>query len=214
MAEAFDFETALSVAPDPAGAAEAAARAVARADREGLVDVGYATVESPLGDLIVAVTPRGLVRLAYDDGRGEMVLEQLAEWLSPRVLEAPRRIEPVRRQLDDFFEGRRREFDLPLDWSLVHGFGQAVLRNTVKIPYGEVSTYGELAARAGKPRAARATGTALGKNPLPIVVPCHRVVRSGGVIGNYTGGVDKKHYLLELEGALPLGLAGPGAAAG
>jgi methylated-DNA-[protein]-cysteine S-methyltransferase len=191
----------------------ATARALARAEKEGLIDVAYTTIDSPLGDLIVAATPRGLVRVAYDDGRGQMVLEQLAEWLSPRVLEAPARLEPVKRQLAEFFEGDRREFDLALDWSLVHGFGQAVLRNAVKIAYGSVVTYGQLADIAGKPRAARAAGTALGKNPLPIVVPCHRVVRSGGVLGQYTGGVDKKEYLLELEGALPLGVAGPGAAA-
>ncbi len=198
--------------PDPVAAAEAASRAAARAEAEGLIDVAYASVDSPLGNLIAAVTPRGLVRLAYDDGRSELVLEQLAEWLSPRVLEVPGRVDPVRRQLHEFFEGRRKGFDIPIDWSLVHGFGQAVLRATAGIDYGSVVTYGELAQRTGNPRAHRAAGTALGKNPIPIVVPCHRVVRSGGVLGNYTGGVDKKQFLLELEGALPLGVAGPGAA--
>lgn len=198
-----DIAQALRMPADSEAARLAAERAVARAEKEGLIDVAYTTIDSPLGDLIVAATPRGLVRVAYDDGRGQMVLEQLAEWLSPRVLEAPKRLEPARRQLGEFFDGDRREFDLPLDWSLVEGFRQVVLRNTAKIPYGELVTYGELAEIAGKPRAARATGTALGRNPLPIVVPCHRVVRTGGVIGQYTGGAEKKHFLLKLEGSLP-----------
>lgn len=208
-----DEIAALRIPIDEEALRAATRRAIEAADRDGLVDVAYAVTESPLGDLILAATPRGLVRVAYDDGRGELVLEQLAEWLSPRVLEVPARLDPARRQLDEFFAGRRRSFDLPLDWSLVHGFRRAVLEATARIRYGEVATYGGVAARAGSARAARAAGTALSRNPLPIVVPCHRVVRGGGAVGQYTGGADKKVFLLELEGALPLGVAGPGAAA-
>jgi methylated-DNA-[protein]-cysteine S-methyltransferase len=169
----------------------------------GLLDVAYATVDSPLGPLVVAATPRGLVRLAYTPSRDEgEVLEDLAGKLSPRILEAPERLDDVRRQLDEYFEGRRVDFEVPIDWSLTHGFTGMVLRQTARIGYGKTSTYAEVAGRAGSPRAVRAAGNALGSNPIPVVVPCHRVLRTGGALGGYTGGVERKEFLLRLEGVL------------
>ena len=173
-----------------------------RAQEEGLLDVAYAMADSPLGELLVAATDRGVVRVAYIDehvGREE-VLEDLARRVSPRVLEAPARLDDARRQLDDYFGGRRAEFDLPVDLSLVAPFTDRVLTRTAAIPPGQVLTYGEVATEIGHARAARAVGNALGSNPIPIVVPCHRVVRSGGGLGGYTGGVHRKKHLLGLEG--------------
>jgi len=170
--------------------------AVAAADRQGLVDVAVATVDSPVGDLLVAVSEGRLVRLAYDP---EHVLDELAARISPRVLEAPGRVDPVRRQLDEYFEERRRRFDLTVDLSLASTFGRRVLEATARVPAGEVVTYGEVAARIGKPSAARAVGNALGANPVAIVVPCHRVVPAGGGVGNYGGGPERKAFLLDLE---------------
>ena len=173
-----------------------------RAQEEGLLDVAYAMADSPLGELLVAATDRGVVRVAYIDehvGREE-VLEDLARRVSPRVLEAPARLDDARRQLDDYFGGRRAEFDLPVDLSLVAPFTDRVLTRTAAIPPGQVLTYGEVATEIGHERAARAVGNALGSNPIPIVVPCHRVVRSGGGLGGYTGGVHRKKHLLGLEG--------------
>jgi len=165
--------------------------------------VAYAKVDSPLGPLVVAATPRGLVRLAYTGSRGEgEVVEDLAGKLSPRILEAPDRLDEVRRELDEYFEGRRVGFEVPIDWSLTHGFTGEVLRQTARIEYGKTSTYAELATRAGSPRAVRAAGNALGSNPIPVVVPCHRVLRTGGALGGYTGGVERKEFLLRLEGVL------------
>jgi methylated-DNA-[protein]-cysteine S-methyltransferase len=178
-------------------------RLAARANQEGLVDVAYATVDTPLGTGLVAATPRGLVRVALPNEPVENVLAQLAEGVSPRVLEFPTRLDEARRELDEYFEGRRDRFELPLDWRLSHpGFYRRVLRAIARVPFGEVITYGEAADRAGNPRAFRAAGTALGSNPIPIVVPCHRVIRAGGAIGNYGGGPQMKRFLLELEGAL------------
>jgi methylated-DNA-[protein]-cysteine S-methyltransferase len=174
-----------------------------RAASEGLLDVAYATVEPPLGPLVAASTPRGLVRLAYTGAGGEdAVVEELAGKLSPRILEAPARVDEVRRELEEYFEGRRDQFDLPIDWSLSHGFTAKVLRQTARIEFGRTSTYAEVASRAGSPRAVRAAGNALGANPIPVVVPCHRVLRSGGALGGYTGGVERKEFLLRLEGVL------------
>lgn len=174
-----------------------------RAAAEGLLDVAYGTFDSPLGELLVAVTPRGLVRLAYEEETVEdAVLAELAERVSPRVLRAPERTDAVRRELDDYFAGRRRRFETPVDWSLVRGFGAGVLRATARVPFGEVSTYRDVAAAAGSPRAYRAAGNALGSNPIPIVVPCHRVLHAGGGLGGYTGGLDRKRHLLRLEGVL------------
>ena len=174
---------------------------VERALHEDLVDVAYTTVGSPLGELLVAGTTRGLVRIAYVDGTGEgdEVLSALAVRLSPRVLEAPGRLDDARRQLDAYFEGRRSGFDLSLDLSLAGPFAERVLTRTAAIPFGRVATYGEVADEIGHPRGGRAVGNALGSNPLPIVVPCHRVVRTGGGIGGYTGGRERKEHLLGLE---------------
>lgn len=185
-----------------AAAAAAAQRFAAAAGDAGLVDVAYGTVESPLGELTVAVTPRGLVRIAYPDRELDAVLGELARAVSPRVLEAPARLDPVRRQLEDYFEGRRRVFELPIDWSLEHGFTARVLRATAGIPPGQVASYRDVAAAAGNERAVRAAGNALGSNHIPIVVPCHRVVRTGGALGGYTGGIERKQFLLRLEGWL------------
>jgi methylated-DNA-[protein]-cysteine S-methyltransferase len=175
----------------------------ARAEAEGLLDVAYASVESPLGPLVVAATPRGLVRVSYSEFRGEdEVLEELARRVSPRDLEAPAKLDPVRRELDEYFEGRRSGFDVPIDWSHLAGFTREVLTATARIPFGEVSTYAGVAEAAGRPRAVRAAGNALGSNPMPVVVPCHRVLRTGGGLGGYTGGLERKEFLLRLEGAL------------
>lgn len=178
----------------------AATRLVSGADRRSLLDVAYATIDSPFGPLTAAATPRGLVRLAYP---GEVdVLEELSSRISPRILEAPTKLDRIRRQLDDYFDGRLRRFRFDLDWALVGPFGRKILSATSRIPYGAVATYGEVAARTGHPRASRAAGNALGSNPIPIVVPCHRVVRTGGGLGGYTGGLDRKRFLLRLEGVL------------
>ena len=185
--------------------AAAARRLRERAAAEGLVDVAVARVASPFGELLVAATPRGLVRLAYEYEPHDRVLEELAEEISPRVLEAPGRLEPVRRELDAYFEGRLHRFETPVDWLLVRGFTRRVLRATARVPYGHVITYRDVAGRAGSPRGARAAGNALGSNPVPIVVPCHRVIRSGGDLGGYgrgAGGTERKAFLLRLEGAI------------
>jgi methylated-DNA-[protein]-cysteine S-methyltransferase len=186
---------------DPAAAAAAAARFAATAP----ADVSYALVDSPVGTLVAARTERGLACLSYEDHDGgvDAVLDRLAAKLSPRILEAPARLDDVRRELDEYFEHRRTAFDLPLDWALVGPFGRKVLHATARIPFGEVSTYAKVAAEAGNPKASRAAGNALGSNPMPIVVPCHRVLHTGGKgIGNYTGGVHRKEALLRLEGVL------------
>jgi methylated-DNA-[protein]-cysteine S-methyltransferase len=174
---------------------------VAAARALGLTDVSYALEPSPVGQLLVAVTPRGLIRIAYNaEEYADDVLEELARRVSPRVVEAPAALDVVRRELDEYFEGKRTSFDIPVDWRLHDGFGRRVLKATARIPFGKVLTYGEIAAKAGSPRGSRAAGNALGSNRMPIVVPCHRVVRTGGKIGGYTGGVERKEYLLELEG--------------
>ena len=178
-------------------------RLAARANEEGLVDVAYATVDMPLGTGLVAATPKGLVRLALPNEEIETVLSRLASDVSPRVLEFPARLDETRRELDQYFEGKRNRFELTLDWRLSHtGFYRRVLRATARVPFGDVITYADAAQRAGNPRAFRAAGTALGSNPIPIVVPCHRVIRAGGEIGNYGGGPEMKRFLLELEGAV------------
>jgi methylated-DNA-[protein]-cysteine S-methyltransferase len=184
-------------------ASRSAAEALAaRAAAEGLVDVAYAVAPSPFGDLVVAVTRRGLVRLAYPNEEPGAVLEELAARVSPRVLEVPGRLDPLRRQLDEYFAGRRTRFETPVDLSLVRGFSREVLRATRRIPFGSVRTYRDVATRAGSPNAYRAAGNALGSNPIPIVVPCHRVVHAGGGLGGYTGGLERKVHLLQLEGVL------------
>ena len=182
---------------------ELTARLRLRAERDGLLDVAYATLDSPLGPLTVLVTRAGLLRISYQDEPLEATLQETADRVSPRVLEAPERTDEVRRELDEYFEGRRRTFDLALDWRLVRGFAAQVLRATARVPFGDVTTYQAVATAAGSPRAYRAAGNALGSNPIPIVVPCHRVVHSGGGLGGYTGGMIRKEFLLAHEGSLP-----------
>jgi methylated-DNA-[protein]-cysteine S-methyltransferase len=174
----------------------------ALAAEHGLADVAYATTDTPFGQLLLATTPRGLVRVAFPSERHDDVLADLAARLSPRILEAPAQLDEARRELDEYFERERREFDLPLDWRLSRGFRSKVLHNIARIPYGETATYAEMAAEAGSPTAYRAAGSACGSNPIPLVVPCHRVVATGGGLGGYGGGVELKEYLLRFEGAL------------
>jgi len=188
-----------SLPPSSAPATEAARRFVARAAELDLVDVAYATSASPLGELVLAATARGLVRLSYDTQPLEEVLVELARQLSPRVLEAPSRLDDVRRQLDEYFVGRRHHFDLPVDLALARGFSRRVLETARRIPYGSVVTYREMAMETGSPKAVRAAGNALAGNPIPIVIPCHRVIRSDGSLSGYVGGVDRKQLLLRLE---------------
>jgi methylated-DNA-[protein]-cysteine S-methyltransferase len=173
-----------------------------RAEKEGLVDVAYGTVDSPIGRLLIATTDRGLVRISFPTETEGIVLEELARRLSPRILEAPRKVARVARELDQYFAGRRKKFEVPLDWSLVGPYATKVLKATARIPFGKVSTYREVAGKAGNPAASRAAGNALGSNPIPVVVPCHRVLRTGGGLGGYGGGLDVKEHLLKLEGVL------------
>ena len=175
-------------------------------ERSDLIDVSYVVDDSPVGRLLLAATGEGLVCLHYVNREGDLEhsLEQLAERLSPRVLRAPRRLDAPRRELDEFFNGRRRNFDMRLDYALIKpGFTRRVLEQTAQIPFGETTTYKGIAGRAGNERAFRAAGTALGSNPLPIVVPCHRVLHAGGGLGGYTGGLEIKRRLLAIEGVLP-----------
>ena len=200
------LETALRRGGGETAAAErAAARLSQRIAAEGLADVSYAQVDSPFGTLLVAGTPRGLVRLAFPEESVESVLDRLSLQLSPRIVESSAPLEPVRRELEEYFAGQRRHFEIPLDWSLVGPFGRRVLHVTSEIPFGGVLSYAEVAAEAGSPRGSRAAGNALGSNPIPIVIPCHRVLRSGGALGGYGGGIERKRWLLELEGALAPG---------
>jgi methylated-DNA-[protein]-cysteine S-methyltransferase len=186
----------------PADAERAGRRFSERADAEGLFDVAYAGADSPFGPLVLATTERGLVRIGLPNQSQDEVLEELAGAISPRVLELPSRLDRAQRELELYFEGRLQRFDLPLDWRLSHGFRRKVLRETARLPYGGTATYAEMAARAGSARAFRAAGSALGSNPIPIVVPCHRVLRTGGNLGGYGGGLEMKQALLRLEGAL------------
>lgn len=171
-------------------------------ERAGLLDLAYTVDDSPVGRLLLAATAEGLVCVSYLRAEGDLdaVLQTLAERLSPRVLHAPARLDTPRRELAEFFSGQRRRFDTRLDLSLVRpGFTRRVLEQTAQIPFGQTATYREIAGRAGNERAFRAAGTALGSNPLPIVVPCHRVLQSGGGLGGYGGGVDVKRHLLAIE---------------
>jgi methylated-DNA-[protein]-cysteine S-methyltransferase len=174
-----------------------------RAAQEGLLDVAYATVDSPFGPLLVAKTPRGLAKVSFPEAYDiDETLEELAVRISPRVLEAPAQLDDVRRQLDRYFEGELHEFDLPLDWQLTEGFRKRAQQAIARIPYGRTRSYTEIARSAGNERAVRAAGTACGANPIPIVVPCHRVLRSGGALGGYGGGLPMKEALLRMEGVL------------
>ncbi|HET7454766.1 MAG TPA: methylated-DNA--[protein]-cysteine S-methyltransferase [Solirubrobacterales bacterium] len=174
----------------------------ARAAEEGLLDVAYTTADSPFGPLLLAQTKRGLVRVGLPNQNSDELLVDLAERVSPRVLEAPRELDEVRRELDLYFDGKLDSFDLPLDWRLSGGFRRRVLRAINRIPYGQTRSYTEMARKAGNERAVRAAGTACGSNPIPLVVPCHRVLRTGGALGGYGGGLPMKEALLQLEGVL------------
>jgi methylated-DNA-[protein]-cysteine S-methyltransferase len=185
----------------------AVADVLARAESDGLIDVAYASMDSPFGELLLAATDRGVVKVALPTHGGkhlpeDEVLEQLAQAISPRVLRSPKRLDPARRELDAYFEGKLDHFSVPVDWQLSHGFTGKVLHAVVRIPYGKTLSYGEVARKAGNPRAFRAAGTACGANPVPLIVPCHRVVQANGAPGNYGGGPEMKRALLELEGAL------------
>jgi methylated-DNA-[protein]-cysteine S-methyltransferase len=181
---------------------EAAARLAELAAGDHLLDVAIATVGSPVGDLLVAVTPKGLVRVAFQDEDRDVVLEDLAARISPRVLASATATDEVRRELEEYFSRERSHFDVAIDRRLMGEFAKKVLGATARVPFGSTSTYRDIAARIGTPRAARAVGNALGSNPVPIVVPCHRVLRTGGGLGGYGGGVDRKELLLRLEGAV------------
>jgi methylated-DNA-[protein]-cysteine S-methyltransferase len=182
----------MTVSPDLDRRFRAAAAAA------GLLDVAYELAETPVGELLVAATPRGLCRISY---RGEEDVETLGRLFGVRVLRSPAPLDEARRQLDEYFAGRRHDFELELDLA-VPGFHRAVLGELARVPYGETTTYGTLAARVRRPRAARAVGTVMNRNPIPIVLPCHRVVGANGSLVGYAGGLDRKRLLLELEGAL------------
>jgi methylated-DNA-[protein]-cysteine S-methyltransferase len=198
-----ELETALLAAAgrldggDPPATGALAERALA----DGLVDVAYATTDSPLGPLLLAATPAGVVRVSFAREGFDAVLVSLADRISPRVLEAPRRLDAARRQLDEYFAGRRTRFEVPLDHRLSHGFRARALEAVAAIPFGRTGTYASVAAAAGSPRAVRAAGTACATNPIPLLVPCHRVVRSDGSMGRYGGGEAAKRLLLDLEHA-------------
>jgi methylated-DNA-[protein]-cysteine S-methyltransferase len=202
------LEKMLKQAPPTADLDRAVQGLLARAERDGLIDVAYAEVDSPFGELLIARTDRGVVRLALPTHRGDQrsrdeVLEALAAYVSPRILESPKQLDEERRELDEYFDGKRTHFDVPVDWALTpKGFRNRALHAVARIPYGKTRTYAEIAKSAGNERAFRAAGTACGHNPIPLIVPCHRVVQSGGGIGNYGGGPDMKRALLDLEGAL------------
>ncbi|TWH25135.1 methylated-DNA-[protein]-cysteine S-methyltransferase [Rhodococcus rhodochrous J45] len=189
--------------PQPsAGSADLAwlrEKLVLDAEAAGLLDVAFRVVDTPVGPLLLATTTVGLVRVAYVADGSDAVLDELSRRISPRVLDAPRRLDPVVRQLDEYFAGTRTHFDLPLDLRLADGFRREVITRLPEIGYGRTASYAEIAAAAGSPRAVRAVGTACAKNPLPVVVPCHRVVRSDGSMGQYVGGVEAKRALLQLE---------------
>lgn len=171
------------------------------AARTGMLDAGYDVVESPVGPLLVAATERGLLRISFDPAADHHV-EQLARLAGPRVLRAPRQVDDVRRELDEYFAGRRHAFDLAIDLRGVTPFSERVLLELAQVPFGETATYAELASRAGSPRAARAVGTIMNRNPVPIVLPCHRIIGANGSLVGYGGGLDRKVALLRLEGVL------------
>jgi methylated-DNA-[protein]-cysteine S-methyltransferase len=171
------------------------------AQREGLLDIAYRTLETPVGVLLLAATEKGLLRIAYEREDHEAVLAGLAEKVSPRILRAPARLDRAAFELDEYFARSRTAFDLPLDFSLTHGFRREVQQYLPAIPYGQTRSYAEVASHVGNPQAARAVGTACATNALPIVVPCHRVIRADGLPGGYVGGPDAKAFLLGLEAA-------------
>ncbi len=190
-----------SVNPSADHLAALQTRLTADAQRDGVLDIAYRILDSPVGPLLVAATDRGLLRVAYAGEGHDTVLQQLADKVSPRILPDNDRLDATARELDEYFTGTRRTFDLPLDWRLSAGFRCTVLRRLPEIEYGHTASYATVAALAGNPKAVRAVGTACATNPLPVVVPCHRVVRSDGTMGGYLGGIEAKRVLLDIEAA-------------
>jgi methylated-DNA-[protein]-cysteine S-methyltransferase len=184
---------------DPAELDRLHQRLVAAAAADGSLDIAYRTIDSPLGLLLLAATEQGLVRVAYEVEDHDRVLQTLAAKVSPRILRAPGRLDDAARQLDDYFAGSRRRFDVPVDLRLSAGFRRQVLGHLRTIGYGRTESYTAVAAAAGRPRAVRAVGSACATNPVPVVVPCHRVLRSDGTLGGYVGGLGAKRTLLALE---------------
>lgn len=180
---------------------ELQARLATSAQRDGILDIAYRIVDSPVGALLVAATERGLVRVAFTRENHDDVLQNLADKVSPRILLAPARLDAIAREFGEYFAGDRRGFDVPLDWRLSAGFRSTVLHHLPEIGYGQTASYAAVAKLAGNPKAVRAVGSACATNPLPVVVPCHRVVRSDGAMGGYLGGVEAKATLLTLEAA-------------
>lgn len=184
----------------PGRVADLTAAALARADADGLADVAWAVTDSPIGPLTLAATPGGLVTIGF--GTEDELLDALAAKVSPRVVHLPRRLDAARRQLDEYFTGARRSFDVALDRRLSRGYRREVLEALSQVPYGQTVSYKDLADRTGHPGASRAVGSAMATNPIPVVVPCHRVLRTGGALGGYGGGLEAKAWLLRHEGAL------------
>jgi methylated-DNA-[protein]-cysteine S-methyltransferase len=189
----------IAVGPDAATLARLQARLADRADDDGLLDVAYRTMDSPIGSLLLAATPAGLVRVAFECENHDDVLVELSNTVSPRILRTSRRVDDVARQLDEYFTGGRRRFDIPVDFQLSKGFRRAVLTHLLDIPYGVRESYTVVAEAAGNRKAVRAAGSACATNPIPLVVPCHRVVRTDGTYGQYRGGPEAKHMLLTME---------------
>jgi methylated-DNA-[protein]-cysteine S-methyltransferase len=200
-ANEFISDLRLAFPGDPGDLPRLRARLAAAAQRDGILDVAYRTIDSPVGPLLLAATEAGLVRIAYASEDHDAVLQALADRISPRVLNAPARLDGAARELDEYFAGQRRGFELPLDWRLSAGFRRAVLSHLGEIGYGQTASYAAVAALAGNPKAVRAAATACATNPLPLVVPCHRVIYSDGRIGRYLGGPEAKRALLLLEAA-------------
>lgn len=176
-------------------------RLAVAAEAEGLLAVAYRTIDTPVGSLLLAATDLGLVRVAFANEDHDVVLQTLADEVGPRILHVPTRLDDTARQLDEYFGGRRRDFDVTLDWRLSKGFRSAVLHALPRIGYGHTASYAAVARLVGNPKAVRAVGSACATNPLPVVVPCHRVVRSDGAMGGYLGGIEAKRTLLTLEAA-------------
>ncbi len=186
---------------DPDQLSRLHAQLAATAQQDGVLDVAYRVLDSPVGPLLLAATDQGLIRVAFAGEGHDAVLQTLADKVSPRILSAPGRLDAAARELDEYFAGRRHAFDLPLDWRLSAGFRRTVLSHLPEIGYGHTASYSAVAQLAGNPKAVRAVGTACATNPLPVVVPCHRVVRADGSMGGYRGGPDAKRTLLTLEEA-------------
>lgn len=198
---------AMTAADEPAGLARLHRRLEESAAADGVLDVAVRTYASPVGELLLAATEQGLVQVSFATQGRDAVLAELARRVSPRVLDAPRRLDAVARELDEYFGGRRTAFEVPLDLRLAHGFRRTVLEHLRQVGYGQTVSYAALAAGSGSPRAVRATGSACATNPIPVVVPCHRVLRSDGSLGGYAGGLHVKRALLALEGAPVAGAA-------